>query len=326
MRPDRTFGRNFFLIALLHGAVVIGVYLFSSWHRKPPEQIVWMEDGSVGGGEAGANDPAPTPASHSTPEPEPEPTPVETKPEPTPPPPPPVPDKTTPSELVTAKATPEPVTPKPTTPKPETPKPATPKPETPKPETPKPTTPKPATPKPTPKATPKPKPATPRPTPAEGGDATPGPKATPGDKPKSTPGTAKATSPGSTNSARTGATGGNGPGSGNGKGPGKIGNGSGTSEFGWYFAMLHDRFHARWDQPTSIVRNGQDFTTTLKLRIGKDGTILAHEIVNSSGDATMDQSVMAAADRVRQIDPLPAGLATGDVFEVNVAFKLDQGN
>jgi hypothetical protein len=40
----------------------------------------------------------------------------------------------------------------------------------------------------------------------------------------------------------------------------------------------------------------------------------------------MDQSVMAAADRVRQIDPLPAGITTGDVFEVNVAFKLDQGN
>lgn len=119
--------------------------------------------------------------------------------------------------------------------------------------------------------------------------------------------------------------GGNGPGSGNGKGPAKSGNGSGQSEFGWYFSMIHDRFHNRWDQPTSIERNGADFMTTLKIRIAKDGTILSREIVHSSGDTTMDQSVMTAAERVQQIDPLPAGLGNGESFECNIAFKLDQG-
>jgi TonB family protein len=89
--------------------------------------------------------------------------------------------------------------------------------------------------------------------------------------------------------------------------------------------MIHDRFHARWEQPTSIIRAAQDFTTTLKLRIGKDGTILSHEVVQSSGSTVMDESVMAAAEKVHQIDPLPAGLGTGDVFDVNIAFKLDQG-
>ena len=89
--------------------------------------------------------------------------------------------------------------------------------------------------------------------------------------------------------------------------------------------MIHDRFHSRWDQPTNIARGGQDIVTTLKIRIGKDGTIQNREIVHSSGDTTMDQSVMTAAERVQQIDPLPAGLGNGDFFEVNVAFKLDQG-
>ncbi|MEI9898308.1 MAG: hypothetical protein WDN28_31740 [Chthoniobacter sp.] len=44
----------------------------------------------------------------------------------------------------------------------------------------------------------------------------------------------------------------------------------------------HDRFHSRWDQPTNIARAGPDIVTTLKIRIGKDGTILSREIVHSS--------------------------------------------
>jgi len=297
MRPDRTFRRNFLVIGLLHVAFVGGVYLFGAWRSKPPEQVIWLEGGSIGGGETGASEPAAA-ERPALPEPKPEPPPPEIKPAPLPPPP----EPPAPSEIVTPKATPEPSTPKPSTPKPETPKP---------------TTPKPTTPKPTPKATPKPKPkVTPKAPPRKHGDASPKPKSSPGEKPKSTPGAAK------TDGA---ATGGNGPGPGNGKGPGKAGNGTGASEFGWYFSMLHDRFHNRWEQPTSIVRGAQDFVTTLKIRIGKDGTILSHELVHSSGDTLMDQSVMAAAEKVQQIDPLPAGLGNGEIFEINVAFKLDQG-
>ena len=318
MPPDRTFRRNVAIVAALHIAFVGLVYLIGSLRAKPaPEQVLWLEGGSIGGGDfPGENSAAPAPAPEA--EPLPDPTPAEARPELIAvPPPPPV----APSELVTPPATPEPATPKPTTPKPETPKP-----ETPKPTTPKPTTPKPATPKPKPKATPKPKPkpSTPKATPKPDGETSPKPKAAPAEKAEGTTGAVKAD--GETKTAsKTGTTGGNGPGTGNGKGPGKIGSGSGASEFGWYFSMLHDRFHARWEQPTSIVRNAQEFTTTLKIRISKDGTILHREIVRTSGDTLMDESVMAAAERVQQIDPLPAGLGTGDFFEVNIAFKLDQG-
>ena len=89
--------------------------------------------------------------------------------------------------------------------------------------------------------------------------------------------------------------------------------------------MIHDRFHARWEQPTSIVRSSQDFITTLKIRIRKDGTISEREIVNASGNTVMDDSVLAAAQKVLEIDPLPAGLGNGEFFEININFKLDQG-
>lgn len=307
MRPDRSFRRNIVIVSLLHLAVVAGLYLFHSLGKKPEvPQVLWLEGGSLGGGDItgeaapAAAEPEPAPETPPVPEPPPIPPPTEVAAVP--------PEPIAPSELVTPKATPEPATPKPATPRPATPKPETPKP----------------TPKSTPKTTPKPKPSTPKATPKKASAATPKAKATADTKPKSTPATGKTDGSAATGSASA-ASGGNGPGTGNGKGPGKVGSGSGASEFGWYFSMIHDRFHARWEQPTSIIRGAQDFVTTLKLRISKDGTILGREIVKSSGDTVMDQSVMGAAERVQQIDPLPAGLGDGSIFEVNVAFKLDQG-
>ena len=60
------------------------------------------------------------------------------------------------------------------------------------------------------------------------------------------------------------------------------------------------------------------------LCIAKDGTISHPEIVNSSGNPLMDQSVLDAARKVQQIDPLPQGLSEGDFFELKINFKLDQ--
>ena len=88
--------------------------------------------------------------------------------------------------------------------------------------------------------------------------------------------------------------------------------------------MIHERFFGVWQQPTSIVRSSQKFVTRLKIRIGKDGTILKREISAPSGNSIMDQSVMEAAERVTQIDALPSGLG-GEFFEIAIDFNLDQG-
>lgn len=301
----------------------------------------------------------PEPEPESTPEPAAEPSEPELPPEPAPEiPEPPAPPAQ--SDIVLPKATPEPATPKPATPKPATPKPATPKPATPKPATPKPATPKPATPKPaTPKpATPKPatpKPATPKPATPKPGTPKPAtpkpatPKATPKVSATSKPGTtASDASPapgGSKQTAQTKGTSGKagtpgegtasgtktgspgaGTGTGTGKGTGTAGNGSGStaSQFGWYHEMLQTRFDSQWVQPTSIVRSSQDFVTTLKIRIGKDGAVLSREISHTSGNALMDESVLKAAQKVTSVEPLPSGLG-GEFYDVNINFKLDQG-
>ena len=307
MADESAFKRSLIVIAALHVLLVAGFFFVSQFQRKEPEKqvIAWI-DGSIGGGEeTGEPDiqkvSVEKPPAQSAPELF---TPAEIPPEP-----PPV-EKPLASEIVTA--TPVPATPKPTTPKP-----------TPKPTTPKSATPKPATPKATPSPTPKPK-ASPKPDGDE--DTTPKPKATPSDKPKGSPSAAKTDSANGsgTKLASNTKTGGNGPGTGNGKGPAKKGDGEGLSQYGWYFGMIKDRFDARWEQPTSIERNGTAVVTTLKFRISKDGVVSAREIAKSSGYPQMDESVLAAAAKVQQVDPLPTGLGNGEFFEVNVEFKLDQ--
>jgi len=328
---DSGFMRSLAIVALLHLGLLAVFFVTSRLGTRAPEKetIAWL-DGSIGGGEATGepdlqpvkNEPVPrepaAPELISVP-----------KPEPQPEPPPPPEEKPLPSEIVTATPTPVPATPKPATPEPETPKPATPKP-----------TPK-ATPKPTPKATPKPTPATtpaaspkpkasPKPE-SDEADAAPKPKASPAAKAKATPGskaTPGAKAAGGADAAAklafNKARGGNGPGEGNGKGTAKTGDGQGTSEFGWYYSMIHDRFHARWEQPTTVDHSGAEVVTLLLLRIDKEGNVIGREIQKSSGFPQMDESVLTAADKVRQIDPLPAGLGTNGVFEVSMKFRLDQ--
>lgn len=311
MAEESAFKRSLVVVALLHLLLVGGFFLSGQWeHRsKKKEVVIWL-DGSIGGGDAiGEADLQPVKNEAAAPTSAPE---LIQPPKVEPEPPPPKVEKVAPSEIVTA------------TPAPATPKPATPKPTTPKPATPKPATPKPATPKATPAATPKPK-SSPKPAAPEDSDA-PKSKATPAEKPKGTPTAAKAAGAGSaaTKLASNSKAGGNGPGTGNGKGPAKTGAGEGLSQFGWYFGMIKDRFDARWEQPTSIERNGATVATTLKFRISKDGMISDREIAKSSGFPQMDESVLAAATKVLQVDPLPAGLGNGEFFEVNVEFKLDQ--
>lgn len=237
------------------------------------------------GGELGGGESAPEVA---TPDPEPEPMTPDPEPEPVPEPPPPAL-----SELVIPQATPPPATPKPATPKPTTPKPAT------------------------PKATPK-KTATPKASPAP-------------DKPKGTPGpnkSAEKKADGSTGAAAVKAGNTGGPAVGAGKGQGTTGRGPGagpSSDFGGYFSQLRDRYYAVWNQPTSLERAGGDLIATLRIKVKRDGTVLSFEIVKSSGNSVMDGSVLAAAEQVKNIDALPAGLGRDDVVDIPINFKLDQG-
>ena len=110
---------------------------------------------------------------------------------------------------------------------------------------------------------------------------------------------------------------GNSPGSG-----GRIGGAGGESQFGWYGSMLHDRLYSEWAQPTAVASSGEKFSVLVKLRIQKDGQVTNFEVIKPSGNETVDQSVAAVANRVTQVDPLPAGLGNGDHYDVKINFEL----
>jgi colicin import membrane protein len=101
------------------------------------------------------------------------------------------------------------------------------------------------------------------------------------------------------------------------------GGGSNASEFGWYGNMLHDRFYSAWIQPTTNVASGNKISTLVRVRIEKDGRVSNFEIIKPSENVVVNESVAAIAKRVTQVDPLPAGLGSGDHYDVKINFELN---
>jgi TonB family protein len=314
------FRRNLLIIALVHVVILGGLWLFSIWKNRVEtgETIAWLDGGGlpVGGQESQATPvPEETPQEEETPAPTPEPLPTAAPEETAPPSDIVIP---TPAPVIAAIPTPTP------TPLPEATATPTPTPD----ETPTPT------PRPKPKTSPKPHPhphasasphkhSSPRPSPHH--------SPTPGDEDNTDDQTDQAardafkkatghdTAGGESEADTTPGTGG-----GHRGGAGHAGGGDTGSDFGWYSAMLHDRFYSRWTQPTSIVTATSKFSAVVKIRIEKDGTISDVSLAQSSGNDVMDQSVMEAARQVTQVDPLPQGLGDGGAYEINIVFELSQ--
>jgi TolA protein len=113
---------------------------------------------------------------------------------------------------------------------------------------------------------------------------------------------------------------------GKGTSPGANGHGGGAgpeSQFGWYGSMLHDRFYSEWVQPTSAANSATKNSVLVKIRIEKDGHVSNFEVVRPSGNEALDHSVEAVARRVTQVDSLPAGLGTGEHYDVKINFELN---
>jgi TonB family protein len=108
-----------------------------------------------------------------------------------------------------------------------------------------------------------------------------------------------------------------------GVGGGHAGGSVNESQFGWYGSMLHDRFYSEWVQPTSVTDAGGKNSVLVKLRIEKNGHVSSFEIVRSSGNAELDDSVKALANRVSQVEPLPDGLGKADHYDVKINFELN---
>ena len=108
-----------------------------------------------------------------------------------------------------------------------------------------------------------------------------------------------------------------------GTGGGRAGGSTIQAQFGWYGSMLHDRFYSEWVQPTNVAGGGGKNSVLVKLRIEKDGRVSSFEIVRPSGNAELDESVKALANRVDRVEPLPDGLGKGDHYDVKINFELN---
>lgn len=286
MRRNRSFWRNVAIIGALHLAVVIGLTRWGDRAQKrAPVNITWMDSAVA------AAIPSETPANIPseatvTPTPDEQPTvpPAEETPAPT---------VAAPSDIPLATPTPQPTSspiskPKPTaTPTPQAKESAKPKP------------------KPTPKATPKEKRSTKKAT------ATPKPKKSAEKKePQKARVPKKVVDKKGTATAET-------------SGAGNRGSGAGSAaQASWYGDMLHDRFFRAWVQPTSVVSTGARMSALVRIRIEADGRVSAFEIVRSSGNVVVDQSVKEIAQRATRVDPLPAGVGQSGHYDVKINFQL----
>ena len=104
---------------------------------------------------------------------------------------------------------------------------------------------------------------------------------------------------------------------------GKTGATANPANASWYGNMLHDRFYREWEQPTTVVASGAKLSALAKIRIEKDGGISDFKIVRSSGNVVVDESVEAVGKKVTRVDALPAGVATGGHYDVNINFALN---
>ena len=302
MSTDARFWRNVTLIALAHIAVLVGLIRWSHQTKSSNAQrIVWISrgvwDSAAREAKSGA---APQPTKVSTPPPA-------LKPDETEEESPVLTAAKSEIQLSTPTATPK------TTPKP----------------TPKPTpTPK-ATPKPTPKktvlakASPKPSPKV-KPTPEDSDKKKEEAEVNTEKKKIAKAALAKTDADDSdlpvkkASASHTGGHKGDSTGTG-----GHAGGGGGASEFGWYGNMLHDRFYSEWVQPTTNVTSGAKISTLVKIRIEKDGRVSKFEIIKPSENVVVDESVATIAKRVTKVDPLPAGLGSGDHYDVKINFELN---
>lgn len=89
-------------------------------------------------------------------------------------------------------------------------------------------------------------------------------------------------------------------------------------EMARYHSLMHQTLYRAWSQPTSILPG---LTVEVRIRVQRDGRITQREIIRSSRNNTMDESVMRALNSVNSLSPLPASLA-GPHHDFTIEFEL----
>jgi TonB family protein len=103
-----------------------------------------------------------------------------------------------------------------------------------------------------------------------------------------------------------------------GPGPGPANGVSGSSgnDLAAYCSMLSSRLYEVWEIPGQATST---MSTVVVIRVASDGSLSYLRIMKPSGSATMDESAVAAVNRLKKADPLPASL--GRVRDLTVTFQ-----
>ncbi|MEI7880570.1 MAG: TonB family protein [bacterium] len=103
----------------------------------------------------------------------------------------------------------------------------------------------------------------------------------------------------------------------------RFGEGSAVTQEFIVLDMVRQAMYRAWNQPTDIGIAG--LVTRVELTFNPDGTIVGNRILSSSGNKTMDASVMRAVESVRRVSGLPAGYLSSH-RRIPVAFELTGNN
>lgn len=92
--------------------------------------------------------------------------------------------------------------------------------------------------------------------------------------------------------------------------------------FSWYLALVRQKMYEAWDQPSELA--GAGLVTVVSIRVQRDGSITGRELVRSSGNTVVDDSVMKAVRSVSRLKELPAGFG-GAYKDITIEFELTGG-
>jgi len=92
------------------------------------------------------------------------------------------------------------------------------------------------------------------------------------------------------------------------------------SPFAWYFNRVFQEMYAAWEPPFGL---DEGLRTQVLIRVEKTGTITKVSLAASSRNKAMDDSALAAVNRVKKLPPLPEGLG-GSFAEITVHFKVQR--
>jgi len=89
-----------------------------------------------------------------------------------------------------------------------------------------------------------------------------------------------------------------------------------SSQLGAYYGSIYKILYASWNRPPGI----SGLTTTVSIRIAKNGAIMQRNLVSRSGSAEMDESVMQALRAVSTLPRLPSTV-TEAYIDVQIDFE-----